>query len=113
LRSPLRAGVHAMTDRLCAFCGKDISAKRPDAIYCCRRCRHWQKRGGVPPDRARERTGAMVARWYDFRIVAGPCGAGSAFHCATLTDRDPKTGVSAYEEIESRNARRLSQKPPA
>jgi len=109
LRAPLPEGVRAMT-RLCAFCGKDIAAKQHTAIYCSNRCRKAVQRGADPRKSAAKESKHTPTAWYSFGLVAGPPGgvSGRLLHCASLTDRDPKSGVSAYEETELRNLRRLS-----
>jgi hypothetical protein len=34
-----------MTDRTCLHCGADISDRRPQAVFCCSRCKDAHRRG--------------------------------------------------------------------
>jgi hypothetical protein len=97
-----------MTGRHCAQCGRDISGKRRGAELCSNRCRKARRRGLDPQIiAAKPERGTQGASWPIFRLVAGPWLSAGAFHAATISDRDPRTGRSSWEEVEERNRRLL------
>jgi hypothetical protein len=51
--------------------------------------------------------GAVARMWPLFVQVAGPPLTPLQFRFATVSDRDPKTGRSSWEETEARNRARL------
>jgi hypothetical protein len=59
--------------------------------------------GDFSPDRE---AWVKKKKWYSWRVVAGSLTP-NQFHCATVSDRDPNTGKSFYEEIEARNRKLL------
>jgi hypothetical protein len=92
--------------RYCAVCGKDISGKRPEAKYCSNRC---QKRAKTAAGRLLSQPTPVEAprppkpKWPGFVQVAGPLLTPVELHCASVSDRDPRTGRSSYEDTEERN----------
>lgn len=91
-------------ERFCVQCGKDISLKRREARYCSDRC--WKaRRRGVDPliTSAKPKRGTPMAWWPVFGVIAGPTLSLAAFRAATVSDRDPATGRSVWEEVEERN----------
>ena len=92
--------------RLCSQCGKDISLKRPEAQFCSGRCKKRGQRGEDPLIIGdKQERGTERPLWPKFRVLAGPTPSPAAFDAATISDRDPKTGRSSWEEIEERNLR--------
>jgi hypothetical protein len=95
--------------RRCRQCGRDLAGFRANTLYCSGRCqkRHARRSEGdltrTSPPEAPKRP---KNKWPRFTVVAGQL-SGMQLYCASVSDRDPSSGRSAYEETEDRNRRAL------
>ena len=90
----------------CIQCGVDISLKRRGSEFCSDRCRKRRVRNVDPQIIAdKEERATKRHLWPKFRVVAGPPLPDDTLHAVSVSDRDPETGRSSWEEFEERNRR--------
>ena len=105
----------------CVVCGKPISKEKRNyktAIYCGLKCgaraRDATRRGHVlppPPPHAHPEPAPPPRahpKWPIFGVVAGEL-THAQFKAATVSDRDPRSGRSKFEDTEARNKRLLDE----
>jgi hypothetical protein len=106
----------------CKVCGNPIDPSKRNyklAVYCSARCgrraRDAKRRGrGLPlpvrggPDPEAALCRGSKPKWPVFGIVAGEL-THTQFKAATVSDRDPETGRSSFEEFEKRDEEALAR----